>query len=112
MRPVLLSRFRPSGSGPADSENVKGAVPPVVATDWLYAWFSLPLGSDVVLTASAALTVRLSPATVLSLLLPSSCKVMPSGKVPATAGVPLIVSVVPDRDAVKPPGKPVTYRAL
>src|SRR4051812_38420554 len=109
MTPVEPSRPRPAGSVPADRENVKGPVPPVVAIVWLYARVSVQSGSDVVVTTRAGLTVRLSPATSLSLLLPSSCNVMLSGKLPATVGVPLIVSVVPDRDAVKPFGKPVTF---
>ena len=54
--------------------------------------------------------VRLSLATSLSLSLASSCRVMLKGKVPLTVGVPLIVSCVPDRDAVRPLGKPVTLR--
>src|SRR5262245_17488095 len=100
MTPVVLLRLRPKGSGPADSENVKSPVPPVAAIAWLYTLVSVQFGSDVVVTTGAGLTVRLSLATSLSLLLPS-CKVMASGKVPVTVGVPLIVSVVPDRDAVK-----------
>ena len=108
----MLLRLRPAGRVPAESENVKGAVPPVVAIDWWYALVSVQFGSELVVMTSAGLTVRLSLATLLSLLLPSSCKVMLSRKVPATVGVPLIVSVAPDRDAVKPLGKPVTFRPL
>ena len=61
---------------------------------------------------SVGLTTRVSLATMLSLFVTSSCNVMLSGKVPATVGVPLIVSVVPERDAVKPFGKPTTLRPL
>src|SRR5262249_16685088 len=110
MTPVEPLRLRPDGSVPADSVNVKGPVPPVVPIGWLSALVPVQFGSDDV-TASAALTVRLSLTTSLSLLLPSSCRVMLSGKVPDTVGVPLIVRVMPDRDAVKPLGKPVTFRA-
>src|SRR5579884_3395356 len=112
MTPVVLLRLRPVGRVPADSENVNGPVPPVVAIGWLYALVSVQFGSDVVVMPGAALTVRLSVATLLSLLLPSSCRVMVSEKVPVTVGVPLMVSVVPDSDAIKPPGKPFTTRPL
>src|SRR5262245_50905743 len=112
MTPLVLLRLRPAGSAPADSENVKGPVPPVMAIKQLYALVSVQFGSVVAVMTSAGLTVRLSLATLLSLLLPSSCKAMPSEKVPVTVGVPLMVSVVPDKDAVKPLGKPVTFSAL
>src|SRR5438309_6197791 len=41
----------------------------------------------------------LFPYTTLFRSLPSSCRVMPRLKVPVCFGVPLIVSVMPDREA-------------
>src|ERR687887_304178 len=73
-KPVELSRLRPAGSAPADNENVKGVVPPVAEIDWLYAMISLPFASDNVVMLGAGLMVRLALATLLSLLLPSSCR--------------------------------------
>jgi hypothetical protein len=66
LRTPVADRLRPAGSVPAETDQLYGVVPPVAASDWLYAVPTVPPGSEVVVTvgATAALTVRLTARVV------------------------------------------------
>ena len=107
--PLALLNVMPAGSVPAVSAQVYGAVPPVAASVALYGAPTWPFGSEVVVTASAGTTVRVScawlvcagllesltwkvsgvPATAASGVPPSAplavSRVMPEGSVPAAS---------------------------
>src|SRR3990170_6960936 len=55
--PVALLRLSPAGSASTVTAHVIGALPPLLASVWLYARFTVPSVSDVVVTVSAGYIV-------------------------------------------------------
>ena len=50
--PVALSRFSPIGSVPADTDHVRGSVPPLATTVFEYRVVAVPPGNDVVVNVN------------------------------------------------------------
>ena len=86
--PVAVSSDNPAGSDPNDTENAIGAVPPDVATVWLYDVLSSGTGSVAVVMLTAAAMVPLYACDAVTEF--ASVAVTVKLYAPAAVGVPLI----------------------
>jgi hypothetical protein len=90
--PVAVFNVSPAGRLPTVTAHVYGVLPPVAASVWLYARFTVPSASAVVVTDSTAYTV-MDSACVTNAPFASvtdTVKLL----VPARVGVPLITPVL------------------
>ena len=72
--PLAPFKLKPAGSVPLVIDQVSGAVPPLAANVVLYATFTCPFGSELVVIASAAgAIVRVRFAVFVCTGLPASC---------------------------------------
>src|SRR4030067_826349 len=89
--PVVLLRLSPAGSAPTVTAHVIGALPPLPASVWLYARFTVPSESDTVVITGYALTMIDKTLVAVALLSSVTCTVKID--IPAVVGVPLISPV-------------------
>src|SRR3990172_2659869 len=89
--PVVPLSVSPAGSAPTVTAHVMGDLPPLLASVWLYARFTVPSVSDVVVTDSAGYIVIESALSTYAPFVSVTRTVIFS--VPDAVGVPLIAPV-------------------
>src|SRR3990172_7910786 len=105
--PVVPLSANPAGSAPTVTAHVMGDFPPLLASVWLYARFTVPSASDAVVIAGYALTVIDSALVAVALLSSVTCTVKLD--TPAVVGMPLISPVA--LFSVSPAGRVPTVTA-
>jgi hypothetical protein len=100
MAPVEASKLKPDGKAPAEIVNVTGAVPPLVATVWLYAVLMSGTGSVAVVIESAETIVPLYACDAVTEF--ASVALIVKLYAPAVVGVPLMAPV--DVSKLRPAG--------
>ena len=88
--PVALARLSPAGSDPAETDQVRGAVPPDDARVVEYAALTVVLGSEVVVIEGAAATA-IESTFVVEAPAPSESRIVKLGAL--AVGVPEITPV-------------------
>jgi hypothetical protein len=101
MIPVLAVRLKPAGKVPDTMDQLKGAVPPLVAKVWLYTAPTVAPGKVVVVTMGTTLTII--DKFWSSNAVPASVTRTVKLAVPAVVGVPEMIPVLAAR--LKPAGK-------
>src|SRR3990172_9620916 len=90
--PVALLRLSPAGSAPTVTAHVTGDLPPLLASVWLYARFTVPSVRDMVVTVIAGyISMESTPSTYAPL--PSVTRTVIL-LVPDAVGAPLITPVL------------------